>query len=65
LPVEEIVRQLVLEGHLEQEPPLTLVEDALDSDELPPPYFVEDRSEPTKMELEHCDACGLPSDSLD
>jgi hypothetical protein len=64
LPVEEIVRQLVLEGHLEQEPPLTLVEDALDSDELPPPYFVEDRSEPTKMELERCDACGLPSDSL-
>jgi len=64
MPVEEIARQLVLEGHLEQEPPLELVEDALDSDELPPPYFVEDRSEPTKMELERCDACGLPSDSL-
>jgi hypothetical protein len=64
MPVEEIARQLVLEGHLEQEPPLTLVEDALDSDELPPPYFVEDRSEPAKMELERCDACGLPSDSL-
>jgi hypothetical protein len=40
------------------------VEDALDGDELPPPYFVEDSSEPTKMELERCDACGLPSDSL-
>jgi uncharacterized Zn finger protein (UPF0148 family) len=65
MPVEEIARQLVLEGHLEQEPPLELVEDALDSDELPPPYFVEDRSEPAKMELERCDACGLPSDSLD
>src|SRR5215217_9788021 len=64
MPVEEIGRQLVLEGHLEQEPPLTLVEDALDSDELPPPYFVEERSEPAKMELERCDACGLPSDSL-
>jgi hypothetical protein len=64
MPVEEIGRQLVLEGHLEQEPPLTLVEDALDSDELPPPYFVEDWSEPAKMELERCDACGLPSDSL-
>jgi hypothetical protein len=62
--VEEIARQLVLEGHLEQEPPLTLVEDALNSDELPPPYFVEDRSEPAKRELERCDACGLPSDSL-
>jgi hypothetical protein len=64
MPVEEIARQLVLEGHLEQEPPLTLVEDALDSDELPPPYFVEDRAEPAKRELERCDACGLPSDSL-
>jgi uncharacterized Zn finger protein (UPF0148 family) len=64
MPVEEIARQLVLEGHLEQEPPLTLVEDALDSDELPPPYFVEDRSEPAKRELERCDACGLPSGSL-
>jgi hypothetical protein len=64
MPVEEIGRQLVLEGHLEQEPPLTLVEDALDSDELPQPYFVEDRSEPANMELVRCDACGLPSDSL-
>jgi hypothetical protein len=64
MPVEEIARQLVLEGHLEQEPSLTLVEDALDSDKLPPPYFVEDRSEPAKRELERCDACGLPSDSL-
>jgi len=64
MPVEEIARQLVLEGHLEQEPPLTLVEDALDSDELPPPYFVEDRSEPANMELERCDACGLAADSL-
>jgi hypothetical protein len=64
MPVEEIARQLVLEGHLEQEPPLELVEDALDSDELPPPYFVECRSEPAKRELERCDACGLPSDSL-
>jgi hypothetical protein len=64
MPVEEIARQLVLKGHLEQEPPLELVEDALDSDEFPPPYFVEDRSEPAKMELERCDACGLPSDSL-
>src|SRR5215218_8694813 len=51
MPVEEIARQLVLEGHLEQEPPLTLVEDALDSDELPPPYFVEDRSEPARGNL--------------
>ena len=65
MPVEVIARQLVLEGHLEQEPPLTLVEDALDSDKLPPPYFVEDRSEPAKTEFERCDACGLPSDSLD
>jgi hypothetical protein len=64
MPVEEIARQLVLEGHLEQEPPLTLVEAALDSEELPPPYFVEDRSESAKMELERCDACGSPSDSL-
>jgi hypothetical protein len=64
MPVEEIARQLVLEGHLEQEPPLELVEDALDSDELPPPYCVECRSEPAKRELERCDACGLPSDSL-
>jgi len=64
MPVEEIARQLVLEGHLEQEPPLTLVENALDSDELPPPYFVEDSSESAKMELERCDACGLAADSL-
>jgi hypothetical protein len=64
MPVEEIARQLVLEGHLEQEPPLELVEDALDSDELPPPYFVECRSEPAMRELERCDACGLPSDLL-
>jgi hypothetical protein len=64
MPVEEIGRQLVLEGHLEQEPPLTLVEDALDSDELPPPYFVEDWSEPAKTEFERCDACGLPSGDL-
>jgi hypothetical protein len=55
MPVEEIARQLVLEGHLEQEPSLTLVEDALDSDKLPPPYFVEDRSEPAKRELERVD----------
>jgi hypothetical protein len=65
MPVEVIARQLVLEGHLDQEPPLTLVEDALDSDELPPPYFVEDEPGPASMELEQCDACGLPSDSLD
>jgi hypothetical protein len=65
MPVEVIARQLILEGHLEQEPPLTLVEDALDSDKLPPPYFMEDRSESAKTEFERCDACGLPSDSLD
>ena len=35
MPVEEIARQLVLEGHLEREPPLELVEDALDGAELP------------------------------
>jgi hypothetical protein len=67
MPVEEIDRQLVLEGHLEQEPPLELVEDALDSDdsaELPPPYFLEDGRGSANMELERCNACGLPSDSL-
>ena len=67
MPVEEIARQLVLEGHLEQEPPLELVEDTLDSDdsaELPPPYFLEDGRGLANMELERCDACGLPSDSL-
>ena len=64
MPVEVISRQLVLEGHLEQEPPLELVEDALDSAELPPPYFLEDGRGSANMELERCDACGLPSDSL-
>jgi hypothetical protein len=60
---EEIARQLVLEGHLEQEPPLALVEGALDSVELPP-YFVEDEPGPVNIELERCDACGLLADSL-
>jgi hypothetical protein len=63
MPVEEIARQLVLEGHLEQVPPLKLVEDALDSAELLP-YFVEDEPRPVNMELERCDACGLLADSL-
>jgi len=50
MPVEEIARQLVLEGHLEQEPPLALVEDALDSAEFLP-CFVEDEPGPVNMEL--------------
>jgi hypothetical protein len=51
MPVEEIARQLVLEGHLEQEPPMALVEDALDSAELSS-YFVED--EPGRKEDSMC-----------
>jgi hypothetical protein len=61
--VKEIARQLVLEGHLEQEPPLAFIEDALDSAELPP-YFVEYGPERVNIERERCEACGLPSDSL-
>jgi hypothetical protein len=63
MPVEEIARQLILEGHLEQEPPLALVEDALDSVEGPT-NFISDDPDQADIELEPCDACGLPSDSL-
>jgi hypothetical protein len=62
MPVEEIARQLVLEAHLYQEPPLALVEDALDNIDLSP-YLVEDVPK-ADTELDSCDACGIPSDSL-
>jgi hypothetical protein len=62
MPVEEIARQLVLEAHLHQEPPLALVEDALDNIDFPL-YLVDDGPK-ADAELDTCDACDLPSDSL-